>query len=63
MRDSAATGGRRVGHDGDGRALEKIGQSIFVDVPGELDFRICRILFLHRLHVTRGMGMISSGDD
>jgi hypothetical protein len=62
VRDTAATRGRRVRHDRDGRVLEKIGQSILMHVAGEFDFRVCRALVFHRLHIARGVRMVPSSN-
>ncbi len=62
VRNSAATGRRRVGHHGNRRALKKIRQSILMNIAGEFNSRISRILFLHRLHVTGSLRMVSSAD-
>jgi hypothetical protein len=63
MGNTATSGGGSVGHDSDGRSLEKIGQAIFIEVAGKLDSGIVRELFLYRLDITGGLGVVSSGDD
>jgi hypothetical protein len=63
MRHAAATGGRGVRHDGYGGSLEKIGQAIFIEVAGKFDSGIGRPLFLYRLDIAGGLGMVSSRDD
>jgi hypothetical protein len=60
---AAASGGRGVGHYGDGRSLEKIGQAIFIEVSGKFDSRIVGELFLYGLDIAGGLGVISSRDD
>jgi hypothetical protein len=60
MSDSTATRGRRIRHDGDGRLLEKVRQSILMDVTGELDIRIPGVFLFHRLDIARRLRMIAS---
>jgi len=60
---AAASGGRGVGHYGDGRSLEKIGQAIFIEVSGKFDSRIVGELFLYGLDIAGGLGVVSSRDD
>jgi hypothetical protein len=56
----AAPRRRTVRHDGDRGTLKKIGQSILVDVSGELDVGISRVLFLDRLDIARCLRMVGS---
>jgi hypothetical protein len=63
MRHAAATGGGGVRHDGYGRSLEKIGQAIFIEVAGKFDSGIGCPLFLDRLDIAGGLGVVSSRDD
>ena len=58
---TAASCGRRIRHNRDGRCLKEIRQLVFVNVAGELDGG-ARIFFSHRLHVTVSLGMVSPRD-
>ncbi len=62
VRNSAATGRRRVGHHSNRRTLKEIGQSILMNIAGEFNSRISRILFLHRLDVAGSLRMVSSAN-
>lgn len=62
MRNTAASRGRRVGHDRDRGALKQIGQRLLWNVAAELDAGISRALLADRLCVARGLGMISAGN-
>jgi hypothetical protein len=58
--NAAAPRRRTVWHDGDGRTLKKIGQSILVDISGELDAGVSRVLFLDGLDIPGCLGMVCS---
>lgn len=62
VRDPAGTGRRGIGHDGNGRGLKKIGQSIFMKIAGEFNFRVSCVLLLHRFHVAGSVGMVPSAN-
>ncbi len=62
MRNTAASRGRKVGHDRDGGALKQIRQRLLRNVAAELDAGISRTLLADRLCVACGLGMISAGD-
>jgi hypothetical protein len=47
VRYPAASGRRRVGHYGNRRTLEKVGQSLFVNVAGKFNARIALAFLLH----------------
>jgi len=62
VRDPAGAGGRRIGHDGNGRSLKKIGQSVFMKIAGKFNFRVPLVLLLHRFHVAGSLGMVPSAN-
>jgi hypothetical protein len=61
--NTAASGRRRIRHDGDGRTLEQTRQLILIHVAGELDRGIPTVLFLQRVYVASRLRMVSPGDD
>jgi hypothetical protein len=63
MRHSAAAGGGRVRHDGDGGTLKKIRQAIFVHISGEFNIWIRLVLLLHRLDIACSLRMVASAHD
>lgn len=63
MRHAARPRGRRIWHDERRSALKQILDLVFLDVTGELNTGMGSILFLHRLDVSGGLGMIAAGDD
>ena len=63
MRNAAATRRRGVGHNRNRGTLEKIRQIILVYVTSELDCGIARALFPDGFDITRGLRMVSAGDD
>lgn len=62
MGHAAASGGRRVGHDGEGRSLKEIGQPVFMHVACELDL-VAGVLAPHRFHITCSLRMVTAGDN
>jgi len=62
MRNTAASRGRRVGHNGDRGTLQQIRQRLLRNIAAELDAVISRALSPDRFRVARGLGMISAGN-
>lgn len=62
MCNTAASGGRRIGHDGHGGTLEQIWQRVFGNITSEFNSSVANAPLFYGLRVTRSLGMVSSCD-